>query len=337
MLAENPGLYVTLIDINLQNPIDFDLVYPVMLNETQKLFEDQSLREAEKIINVTSGTPTMTACWVLFHKSGLIPNSRLIQAFETKYARERGCSTQEVNLDIDDFPQISAPTVLKRQITIINREKEKLSEKIRINEIDQKIPEIVGRSKVIQELKKQILFDIDKSTHVLITGERGTGKQVVAEAIWRLYHKENDNQLKTFDCGTFSKDLVTSELFGYVKGAFTGANDTRNGILKECDQRILFLDEIGNLPIEGQNALLRYLTNGEIRKIGSQEVEIIKTQIIAATNKNINDSTLFAQDLKDRFDETTELPPLRSRPDDIPLLINNFIALYSQKPLILHD
>ncbi len=337
MLAENPGLQITLLDIDLPNPVNFDLVYPVMLDATQRILEDNQLKSAEKIINITSGTPTMTTCWVLLQKSGLIPNAKLVQSFETKYARNRGRSTQEVNLEIDDFPQISAPPVLKRKLTILRREKEQLSEKLKVAEIDQKIPELIGQSNAIREIKEQILYDINDSTHVLITGERGTGKQVVAEAIWRLYHHENDTHLKTFDCGTFPRELVTAELFGYLKGAFTGAVETREGILKECHQRMLFLDEIGNLPMEGQNALLRYLSNGEIRKIGSREVEYVETQILAATNKNINDSTLFAQDLKDRFDEILNIPPLRSRREDIGVLIHYFLARYSQKPLLLHS
>lgn len=332
---EKPGIQVELVKIELQNPIDFDLVYPVMLDETQKILDFENNREKEKIINITSGTPTMTSCWVLLHKSGLIPNSKLVQSFETKFVKERGSSTQEVNLEIDDFPLISAPPSLKRQLTILNREKEKLSQKIKQAEIEQTIPEIIGRSKLICSIREQIIHDINQETHVLIIGERGTGKQVVAEAIWSLYHKENDNQLKTFDCGTFSKELVTAELFGYTKGSFTGAHETRNGLLKECHQRMLFLDEIGNLPLEGQNSLLRYLSSGEIRKIGSPKVEIVKTQIIAATNKNINDSTLFAQDLKDRFDEIVSLPTLAERKEDIPLLINHFITHFSKKPLIL--
>ena len=336
MLSEKPGLQIALVDIDLPNPIDFDLVYPVMLDATQKLFEKKFQRDAEKIINISSGTPTMTACWVLLQKSGLIPHARLVQSFETKYARDRGRSTQEVNLEIDDFPHITAPPLLKRQLTILRREKAKLSEKVRATETDQSIPELIGQSRAIRDIKEQILYDINNSTHVLITGERGTGKQVVAEAIWRLYHNEKDLQLKTFDCGTFSRDLITAELFGHIKGTFTGAVESRNGILHECDHRMLFLDEIGNLPVEGQNALLRYLTNGEVRQIGSREVKIVETQILAATNKNINDSTLFAQDLKDRFDEIIDLPPLHSRREDIPLLINYFVAHYSQKPLILH-
>jgi len=337
MEQEKTGIVVEFISLDLQNPIDFDLVYPVMLDATQKILEDANLKAAAKTINITSGTPTMTACWVLLQKSGLIPNARLVQSFESRFARERGTSTMEVNLAIDDFPHITAPPSLKRQLTILSREKEQLSQQIKQTEIEQAIPEIIGRSKAIQTIKEQILYDINSETHVLIIGERGTGKQVVAEAIWRLYHKEHDTQLKTFDCGTFSKELVTAELFGYVKGAFTGATENRKGILKECDNRMLFLDEIGNLPFEGQNALLRYLATGEIRKIGSQEVETVQTQVIAATNKNIDDSTLFAQDLKDRFDEIVELPPLRSRPDDIPLLIDYFVARYSQKPFVFHN
>ena len=335
MDQEKPGITVDLVPFDLSNPVDYDLVYPKMLDETQKIFEDETIREAEKIINITSGTPTMTACWILLHKSGLIPNSKLVQSFETRYARERGTSVQEVNLEIDDFPQITAPAVLKRQLTILSREKNDLAEKVKLAELNEKIPELIGKSKAIQDIKEQIIYDINASTHVLIVGERGTGKQIVADSIWKLYHHEKDTQLRTFDCGTFSPQLITAELFGHTKGAFTGAVEAKDGILKKCHNRMLFLDETGNLPIAGQNALLRYLSEGEFKKVGSNEIIKVNTQVIAATNKNINDSTLFAQDLKDRFDEIVELPPLRKRRSDIPILVQHFISRYSEKPLIL--
>lgn len=337
ILSEKPDVKIEIIPIDLSNPVDFDLVYPVMLNETQKLIDENGLRENEKIINITSGTPTMTTCWVLLQKSGLIPNAKLIQSFETKYARERGRSTQQVNLEIDDFPQIEAPDVLKRQLTIVSREKEQFADKIKQTELDEKIPELIGQSRQIRSIKEQILYDINETTHVLITGDRGTGKQVVANAIWRLYHQKSDINLTTFDCGTFSRDLIVSDLFGYQKGAFTGATQDNPGILRKCNSKMLFLDEIGNLPLDGQNALLRYVNDGEIRKIGSSEVEKIHTQIIAATNKDINDSTLFAQDLKDRFDEVIELPALKNHKEDIPFLIAHFISHYAKNTLILDN
>jgi transcriptional regulator with AAA-type ATPase domain len=331
MLAEKPHINVTLVAIDLPNPVDFDLVYPTLLHETQKLLEREEIKTQEKIINITSGTPTMTTCWVLLHKSGLIPNSRLVQSFETKYARERGKSTQEVNLEIDDFPQITAPEELKRQLTIVSRKNIQLTEQLNASELDRQIAEIVGQSRPIREIKEQILKDVDTETHVLILGERGTGKQVVAEAIWRLYHREKDKVLTTFDCGAFSETLLLSELFGHKKGAFTGATEDRTGLLKQCDNRMLFLDEIGNLPMTGQQALLRFVNDGEMRPLGSNTVYKVKTQIIAATNKNIYDSTLFAQDLKDRFDEIIELTPLRHRKEDIPLLIDHFLLIFSKK------
>lgn len=341
MLAEKPGVNATLVPIDLLNPVDFDLVYPILLHETQKLLEGEEIKAQEKIINITSGTPTMTTCWVLLHKSGLIPNSRLIQSFEQRFARERGKSTQEVNLEIDDFPQITAPEELKRQLTIVRRKNTQLARQLNDSELDRQIPEIVGQSKVIREIKEQILNEIDAETHVLILGERGTGKQVGADAIWRLHHREGDTELQIFDCGTLPENLIESELFGHKKGAFTDAKEDKPGLLTECKDRMLFLDEIGNLPMRGQQALLRYLQFGEVRQVGSNVAVKTQTQIIAATNKNIDDSSLFAQDLKDRFHETIVLPSLRSRKEDIPLLSDHFLRIYSKKqglriPLTLH-
>ncbi|MFQ5632015.1 MAG: RNA repair transcriptional activator RtcR family protein, partial [bacterium] len=341
MLREKPEVEVHFVSIDLANPIDFDLVYPVMLDATQKIFENEEIRSRHKIINITSGTPTMTACWVLLHKSGLIPNSRLVQSFESKYARSEGKTTQEVNFEIDDFPQISVPKELKRRLTIATREKKQLTERLNALELDRQIPELVGQSEAIREIKELILNDIDAETHVLILGERGTGKQVVADAIWRLYHREDDTSLTICDCGTLSETLLLSELFGHTRGAFTSATEDRVGLLRQCENRMLFLDEIGNLPMNGQRALLRFVADGEVRPLGSDAVHHVDAQVIAATNKNIHDSTLFAQDLKDRFDEIIELPPLRSRREDIPVLVDHFLPIYTKKqglrsPLTLH-
>lgn len=342
MRSENSNINIEYVIIPVSNPVDFDIVYPSMLHNVLKIIDDYGIQESPKLVNITSGTPTMTTCWVLLERSGVLLNSKLVQSFETIYARQRGKTTQSVNLNIDDFPQIQAPDAIKRQLTIMTRENQRLTERTRIADLDKEIPDLIGESEKIRELKEQILLDIDGSTNVLIIGERGTGKQVVANAIWSRYRKKEDNQLITFDCGTFSRELVASELFGYKKGAFTGANQDNPGIISKSNGRMLFLDEIGNLPIEGQNTLLRFLGDKEIRKVGSHEIEKVDTQIIAATNKNINDSAFFAQDLKDRFDEVVELPPLKDRKEDIMLLVKHFIGIFSKVnelsvPLILED
>lgn len=340
--AEKSTADVELVHLELANPVDFDLVYPRMLDALLEILDQYDLHQAEKIINITSGTPTMTTCWVLLERAGVLAHARLVQSFEARYARERGRSTREVIFAIDDFPQIQAPAALKRQLTLLNRENIRLTDKVKSSEIDGQVPELIGHSARIREIKEQILCDINTRTHVLITGERGTGKQVVAEAIWRLYHQKGDDRLVTFDCGAFSRELITSELFGYKKGAFTGALQDSPGIIRQCRDRFLFLDEIGNLPLEGQHALLRFINDGEIRSVGAFEVEKIRTQIIAATNKEIEDPALFAQDLRDRFDECISLPPLRDRREDIPALVQHFIPVYTKAyslpaPIVLEE
>ncbi len=342
MTAEKPEAEIEVVTLRAANPVDFDLVYPAMLDQVLEILDQHHLQDAAKVVNITSGTPTMTTCWVLLERAGVLANARLVQAFEARYARRRGQSTREVHFAIDDFPHIQAPAALKRQLTLLHRENQRLSDQVHGAELDEKIPELIGQSRSIRDIKEQILLDINANTHVLITGERGTGKQVVAEAIWRLYHSANDPALVTFDCGAFSRELIAAELFGYKKGAFTGATHDNPGIIRQCRGRILFLDEIGNLPLAGQNALLRFINDGEIRSIGAFEVERSDARIIAATNKEIHDAEIFAQDLKDRFDECLTLPPLRERREDIPRLVQYFLSVYAKKyeltsPLILDD
>ncbi len=334
ILQENHNVKVEIIELDMETPIDFDIVYPTILDSVYSILEQNKLTDEEKIINISSGTPTMTTCWVLLAQSGLVKKAKLYQSFENKYAQQKGTSTQEVNLSIDDFPRINKPNSVKRKLTILNREKNQLQRELKNHELDQKIPELIGTSQSIREIKDQLLRDINEDTNVLITGERGTGKQVVANTIWRLYHNIRDTELLTFDCGTFPKELITAELFGYKKGAFTGATHTTEGILASAHNRMIFLDEIGNMLMDGQNNLLRFLNSGEIRKIGDTKTIKINTQIIAATNKNIGDPAIFAQDLKDRFDDIIILPPLRNRKTDIPKLIDHFLKKYAKQIMI---
>lgn len=320
---------IVYVHLKLQNPVDYDLVYPVMLDEVLNIIEKYNLQDDPKIINITSGTPTMTACWILLSQSGIIKNAKLIQSFEHKFARD-GKTTFEVNFEIDDFPQIKAPSQLKRQLTILTRENKKLHQKLSEEELSQKIPGLIGRSKKILEIKDQILNQIDSKTHVLILGETGTGKEVIAKIIWQLYHKPLDEILEIVDCGSFSQNLLESELFGHEKGAFTGADKKREGLLKKCNGKMIFLDEIGNLTKEGQQKLLRVLSNGEIRRLGSDVSEKIELQVLAATNKNVNDEITFAPDIKNRFDEIITIPPLRDRKEDITQLLEYFLNTYSK-------
>lgn len=332
--AINPKIEIVPIYTDLKNPVDYDLVYPILFDEYLQINKKYKIDDVEKIVNITSGTPTMTACWILLTQSRVISNARLFQSFEKRFARD-GKTIQEVNLSIDDFPSISVPDETKRKLTIATRKQKELEDQLYIEKLNEEFKGIIGKSKQILSIKDRLLNDVNNQTNVLIVGERGTGKEVVAKEIWKRYHSENDPELIPFDCGGFNQNLIESELFGHVKGAFTGADQDKVGILEKYNNRMIFLDEIGNLPKEGQQKLLRVLEQGELRRLGSTEITQVNVQIIAATNKDINDEDIFAPDVKDRFDEIIEVPPLRERKSDIPLLIDHFLEFYSKTNNVL--
>ncbi len=170
-----------------------------------------------------------------------------------------------------------------------------------------------------------------KST-ILITGESGTGKELVAKAI----HFNSDRSASPFialNCGAIPESLLESELFGHVKGSFTDAVRTKRGLFEEADRGTLFLDEIGELPLSLQVKLLRVLQDGEIRRIGDSRSTKIDVRIIAATVKDLDKAVKegsFRDDLFYRLNVLPlKLPPLRERKEDIPLLIEHFIAKFN--------
>ena len=165
---------------------------------------------------------------------------------------------------------------------------------------------------------------------IMITGETGTGKEILAEEIHR-YSNRKDKPFIVIDCAAISKELIESELFGHVKGAFTGANADRQGAFEIADGGTVFLDEIGDLSPDLQPKLLRVLEKREIRRVGCNKVRKIDVRIISATNRNLSHEVnegRFREDLFYRLSVVhLEIPALRRRRDDIPLLVKQFIKV----------
>jgi len=182
---------------------------------------------------------------------------------------------------------------------------------------------IVGRSKVLLRVLEMASRVAQRDSTVLIHGETGTGKELLARAIHHNSRRK-DAPFVTINCGAIPKDLIESELFGFTRGAFTGAHAAKQGKVELADGGTLFLDEIGELPLELQVKLLRLLQQGEVEKIGATGLSLVNVRVIAATNRNlaamIEDGT-FREDLYYRLAVVPlEVPPLRERKEDIPEL-----------------
>lgn len=187
---------------------------------------------------------------------------------------------------------------------------------------------LVGRSAAMQQVFRRIALVADSELSVLITGETGTGKELVAAAIHRHSHRRDESYVAIAPV-SLSESVIESELFGHVKGAFTGAAEARKGLFELADGGSVFLDEIGDLPMATQVKLLRVIEQGEFTAVGDLRRRKCDVRVIAATNRNLKsgvDDKTFREDLLYRLSAVAiELPPLRKRRDDIPLLCEYFL------------
>ncbi len=192
---------------------------------------------------------------------------------------------------------------------------------------------IVAKSKEMHEIFETIKKISKYKTTVLITGESGTGKELVARAI-HFNSPRADKPFVTINCGAIPENLLESELFGHRKGSFTGAVQSKRGLFEEADEGSIFLDEIGELPLQLQVKLMRVLQEGEIRRVGDTEPIMVDVRIIAATIKDLErevEGGNFRDDLLYRLNVLNiRIPPLRERKEDIPLLIEHFIGKHNQ-------
>ena len=188
---------------------------------------------------------------------------------------------------------------------------------------------IVGQGRAMRAVFALLDKYVDADDPVLVSGESGTGKELVARAI----HSQSRRGQKPFvseNCAALPESLLESELFGYVKGAFTGAVGNKKGLLERADGGVLFLDEVGDMPLDLQKKLLRVLQEGEVRPLGGTETRKVDVRLITATNRNLEEMVREGEFREDLFYRISvlpiALPPLRERREDIPLLCKRFLA-----------
>src|ERR1043166_947042 len=194
---------------------------------------------------------------------------------------------------------------------------------------------MVGHSAALAELKEEIALVAKSDAKVLITGESGTGKELVARQI-HLQGARSNRPFVPVNCAGLTETLLESELFGYVKGSFTGAHRDRQGKLETADQGTIFLDEIGEMTPRMQGLLLRFLETGDVQKVGSDRFDRnVNVRVISATNRNLSEMVAQGQFREDLFYRINVIhlavPSLSARREDIPLLVQHFLDRFNAR------
>jgi len=197
------------------------------------------------------------------------------------------------------------------------------------------VANIIGKSPKMQELLSMVPKVAAISSNVMITGESGTGKELVAAALHNLSPRA-DRNFVAINCASFPEGLLESELFGHMRGSFTGAVQNKQGLFEVADHGTLFLDEVADMPQSLQSKLLRAIESGTFRRVGGTTDLKVDVRIIAATNKDLKEECSagnFREDLYFRLNVIPlHIPPLRERREDIPLLLEHFVRKYSDRP-----
>ena len=258
-------------------------------------------------------------------------NVIMITAFGTTES-----TIEAMNLGAYEF--IPKPFKIDEIRLVVNKafERKRLSDELSVLrekvQTSYRLENIIGKSPRMQELFRLIPKIAQSSSTVLITGESGSGKELVAAALHNLSPRKGKNFV-AINCTTFPEGLLESELFGHVKGAFTGAVSNKQGLFEIADGGTIFLDEIAEMPISLQAKLLRVLESGTFRRVGGVADITVDVRVISATNRDLSDTIAaggFREDLFYRLKVVpVHLPPLRERTEDIPLFLEHFLARFS--------
>ncbi|MCY3932718.1 MAG: sigma-54 dependent transcriptional regulator [Acidobacteria bacterium] len=308
--ARVPNVPLHVVQETLSSPTDFGEIYAAAVRACEGAVDDDV--ETSLAFHLSPGTPAMAAIWIILAKTRF--PAELIES-----SRQHGVRTASVPFDISaDF----LPDLLRQP----DRELERLSAGLppEAPEFD----EILHRSAAMKRIILRARRVAPRSVPVVIEGETGTGKELLARAIHRASPRR-DRLFVAVNCGALSPELVESELFGHEKGAFTGASTRRDGHFVAADGGTLFLDEIGELPLSAQVKLLRALQEGEVLPVGSSRPRTVNVRPIAATNRSLPsevEAGRFREDLFYRLAVAVlRLPPLRERASDLALLIDRLL------------
>jgi DNA-binding NtrC family response regulator len=305
--------------VELTSPTNFDEIYTAVTNALEKAQLDFGERP-QLTFHLSPGTPAMAAIWVILGKTRY--KAELIQS-----SRQKGVETALVPFDVTLSPEFVTDV-----LRIPDKQLEKLS--AGSSEESARFGDIIYRGTAMQRLVALAQKAAPRSVPVLIEGESGTGKELLARAI----HQASPRSGKTFqvvNCGAIPSELVESEIFGHIKGAFTGATRDHAGHFEAAHGGTLFLDEIGELPLAAQVKLLRAVQEGEVRRVGDQTTRKVDVRIIAATNRTLSAEVAAGRFREDLFYRLAVLvlnvPPLRGREGDLGPLVDGLLMRINEQ------
>ncbi len=295
--AKDPSVDVAILDINMPHLSGLDLLKAI-----------KSARPEVEVVMMTAYATVETAVEAV--KAGAY--DYLTKPFE----------------NIDEVSLTVAKAAERKQL----KDRTRLLEEQLV--VKHQFEDLIGQSSQMRSVFKLVETVSYSTATVLIQGESGTGKELVARAI-HFRSPRKDKPFVAVNCSALTDTLLESELFGHMKGSFTGATGNKKGLFEAADGGTIFLDEIGDVPPATQVRLLRVLQEGEVKRVGANEPIKVDVRVIAATNVDLNrakEQGRFREDLFYRLNViAVQLPPLRDRPEDVPLLAQHFLRLYSSK------
>lgn len=321
ILERHPGVKVEILEVPLKDPTNYLGILRQLRGHFKKL--NAAHPESEYSISVSSGTPHMHACWLLLAASGEIP-ATILQSNPPEFVPAGKPLVREIDINQKDFPTITRPVDASEQ-----EEDDESSILSACRELG-----IIGEDPAFRKaLHEAYVYSQYDDFHVLLLGETGSGKEYFAKFIHHLGPRSG-KPMVTVNCSSIPENLVESQLFGHKKGSFTGASTDHEGKFKSADRGVLFLDEIGELPLPAQAKLLRTLDQGEIEPVGSNRPVKVNVRVIAATHRNLREMVAagtFREDLYQRFGSSVSIPPLRSRKVDIPILSSQLLTSWNNR------
>lgn len=310
--AEQTKTPLESVKADLENPMDFSAIYRIAASVVEKKMKEVG-RLAVPVFHLSPGTPAMAAVWILLSK-GRFPSAKLVRS-----SLEQGVEDVELPFDIATEFVPSLVRAADEKIVMLGAG---------LPEAAPEFEQIIYRCAAMQEAVAKARLAAMRDVPVLIEGETGTGKELFARAIHEASQRKN-GPFVPVNCGAIPRELLESEFFGHTRNAFSGADREREGFFEAANRGTLFLDELGELPLEAQVKILRILQDGRIRRLGETRERPINVRIIAATNRDLVQEVAdgrFRADLFYRMAVAViRLPALREREGDVGLLVGKLL------------